>query len=192
MPTKVRFTRLNQDDNMEESVRIEYNNAQQKADISSDEEDEDVFIQEQNGGDLASTKPLMHPRKPRTKVRVERGRPCKMIVRPILVSVVSLVIIAGLVLFIVYLVESFTNHWKLSPLFRSGGLPANKTETVVGCSHIEIEDVWVRGVPKLITESSIRLVDVNEDGILDVVIGFGTGKSPWPIGSHLPVGEFHI
>ena len=46
----------------------------------------------------------------------------------------------------------------------------------VGCDNIDVEDVWVVGIPKLLTESAFRLVDVNQDGVLDVVLGFATGK----------------
>ncbi len=42
--------------------------------------------------------------------------------------------------------------------------------------QITVEDVWVRGFPKLITESAFRMLDLNQDGVLDVVYGFGTGR----------------
>lgn len=44
-----------------------------------------------------------------------------------------------------------------------------------GCSKITVEDVWVKGIPKLTTESALRMVEANGDDILDVIIGFGTG-----------------
>ncbi|XP_062569092.1 uncharacterized protein LOC134231186, partial [Saccostrea cucullata] len=46
---------------------------------------------------------------------------------------------------------------------------------IKGCNHIEVEDVWITPLPKLLTESAFRLLDVNQDGILDVVFGFATG-----------------
>ena len=36
----------------------------------------------------------------------------------------------------------------------------------------------MQGIPKLITESAFRMLDVNNDGVLDVVFGFGTGLHP--------------
>lgn len=53
--------------------------------------------------------------------------------------------------------------------------PHQLRSDLIGCSKMSVEDVWVVGVPKLTTESSIRLVDVNQDGELDVILGFGTG-----------------
>ena len=46
---------------------------------------------------------------------------------------------------------------------------------VIGCSKIEVEDVWVVGIPKLMTESAFRLLDVNGDGVHDILFGFATG-----------------
>jgi len=38
-----------------------------------------------------------------------------------------------------------------------------------------VDDVWVSGFAKLMTESALRLLDVNHDGTLDVLLGFATG-----------------
>ena len=46
----------------------------------------------------------------------------------------------------------------------------------VGCGKLSVEDVWVSGFAKLMTESALRLVDVNRDGVLDVLLGFATGR----------------
>ena len=61
---------------------------------------------------------------------------------------------------------------------------ADGTETLIGCDTVEVEDVWVKGFPKLLTEAAFRLVDVNEDGDLDVLLGFATGKDGvgWLVG----------
>jgi len=49
-------------------------------------------------------------------------------------------------------------------------------EVDVGCGELSVDDVWVSGFAKLMTESALRLVDVNQDGILDVLLGFATGR----------------
>jgi len=46
----------------------------------------------------------------------------------------------------------------------------------VGRGKLSVEDVWVSGFAKLMTESALRLVDVNRDGVLDVLLGFATGR----------------
>jgi len=46
----------------------------------------------------------------------------------------------------------------------------------VGCGELAVDDVWVSGFAKLMTESALRLVDVNADGVLDVLMGFATGR----------------
>jgi len=47
----------------------------------------------------------------------------------------------------------------------------------VGCGELSVDDVWVSGFAKLMTESALRLLDVNDDGVLDVLLGFATGKN---------------
>ena len=65
-------------------------------------------------------------------------------------------------------VNNYGNRWLLGD--------GNVSSTVIGCSHIEVEDVWVKGIPKLMTESAFRLLDVNKDGVLDILFGFATGE----------------
>ncbi|XP_071958463.1 uncharacterized protein [Antedon mediterranea] len=43
------------------------------------------------------------------------------------------------------------------------------------CSKLEVHQVWVQNFPQLLTETAVRLVDVNKDGILDAILGFATG-----------------
>ena len=54
--------------------------------------------------------------------------------------------------------------------------PAPAPPVEVGCSELSVDDVWVSGFAKLMTESALRLLDVNEDGTLDVLLGFATGR----------------
>ncbi|XP_077562373.1 uncharacterized protein LOC144178412 [Haemaphysalis longicornis] len=44
-----------------------------------------------------------------------------------------------------------------------------------GCRQLRVQDVWHSTLPMLTTESAFRHLDVNGDGVLDVVFGFGTG-----------------
>lgn len=55
------------------------------------------------------------------------------------------------------------------------------TSDTKGCDHIEVEDVWITALPKLLTESAFRLLDVNQDGILDIIFGFATGVDGYSI-----------
>lgn len=44
------------------------------------------------------------------------------------------------------------------------------------CSKLSVIDVWSIKLPRIISESPIRTLDVNEDGVEDVIFGYGTGK----------------
>lgn len=56
-------------------------------------------------------------------------------------------------------------------------IQVEKSKKIVGCSQFGVEEVWVKNFPKLLTESAIRLVDINQDGVQDVVFGFATGRN---------------
>ena len=64
------------------------------------------------------------------------------------------------------------NEADLSSIFQSN-------LSVIGFSDIDVEDVWITKLPKLTTESALRLMDVNNDNVLDIVLGFATGR--WPM-----------
>lgn len=52
----------------------------------------------------------------------------------------------------------------------------NVTVKVLPCSDLKVTDIWTSSLPKFISESPIRAVDVNNDGVDDFIFGFGTGK----------------
>lgn len=43
------------------------------------------------------------------------------------------------------------------------------------CSNVRVVDVWSATLPKLTSESPIRTLDVDQDGVEDVIFGYGTG-----------------
>ena len=145
-------------------------------------DEDDIYIDGLTS-DKAS-KPLMHPRH-RSKVISRspgcQGRSRMKTILCFLILVVSLSILMGLIVY-------FYNKKQSSVIFRNKpGVRINThsnirtkpdmAQTITGCDDIEVHDVWVQGFPKLITESAIRLVDVNQDGVLDIIMGFGTGTS---------------
>ena len=44
------------------------------------------------------------------------------------------------------------------------------------CHDLEIIPVWQKKLPKFTSESNIRLINITNDDVLDIVLGFGTGK----------------
>eukprot|EP00106_Octopus_bimaculoides_P010095 XP_014777537.1 PREDICTED: uncharacterized protein LOC106874346 [Octopus bimaculoides] len=159
--------------------------------------DEDVFVDECNEDNASLSKPLMHARsrsrvRPCSRSKVTTRRPpcrCRYLVRPICCFLLLVSTLSTLMVLVLYMVGSFSGDsdnlkkngkgsWQStsgqwSSASDYGYLPFDKN--VIGCSNVEVEDVWVVGLPKLTTESAIRLVDVNSDGELDIIFGFGTG-----------------
>ena len=52
---------------------------------------------------------------------------------------------------------------------------------LVGCQRLEIIPIWQAKFPKLIVEGSTRMLYINDDKVLDVVFGFGTGADGYDI-----------
>ena len=173
------------------------NNAEQKTSLLHDPEnygadqydqdcysDEDVFVDETTGENASATKPLMHPRD-RSKVKTRRPPcRCRYMVRPICCFILLISSLGSLMALILYLIGSFNEpapktikgHNLGKEQKQAASEPFRSNSNLVGCSKMSVEDVWVVGVPKLTTETAIRLVDVNQDGELDVILGFGTGN----------------
>ncbi|XP_041373917.1 uncharacterized protein LOC121386932 [Gigantopelta aegis] len=143
-------------------------------------DEDDVFVEDPILDIAGATKPLMHPRK-RTKVTSRTPEcKCRVLFRPILYFLLLVIALGGLMLLILYLMDKYKHHSDSSSgnLYDANGLLSS---SVIGCDTIEVEDVWVVGIPKLLTESALRLVDVNQDGTLDVILGFATGADGYGI-----------
>ncbi|KAK6165207.1 hypothetical protein SNE40_023561 [Patella caerulea] len=142
-------------------------------------DEDDVFVEDPLDASSA-TKPLMHPRQ-RTRVKSKHPEcKCKVMCKPVLYFVIFVSILGGLMSVILYTMNKHshknnpnTNKLKVAP--------SSSKDSVIGCDHVEVEDVWVVGMPKLLTESAFRLVDVNQDGVLDVLLGFATGGDGYDI-----------
>lgn len=85
------------------------------------------------------------------------------------------ILFVGLIVLVVILVSLFPlpldklKEWIISK--------TNEKEPqikVVPCSDLKVTDVWSASFPKLISESSVQVVDITEDGVEDVIFGFGT------------------
>jgi hypothetical protein len=59
--------------------------------------------------------------------------------------------------------------------FLKAGEGSELGDTVIPCTELVVEGVWTKSLSKLTVESAVRLNDVNRDGIMDVIIGYGTG-----------------
>ncbi|PVD27593.1 hypothetical protein C0Q70_12757 [Pomacea canaliculata] len=151
-------------------------------DTGSDDED-DVFVDDTSLEGLSTaSKPLMHPRQ---RTRVKSRRPdcrCGAVCKPVLYFLLMVIVLGGLLSLLLYVLN---RHKGADQDFLSGKAVVLSSglddELLVGCDNVEVEDVWVVGFPKLLTESAFRLVDVNQDGVLDVILGFATGVDGYSI-----------
>lgn len=157
-------------------------------------EEDEVFVQSPNSDKSSATKPLMCPRAARATTKFGRNttfRKCRSIISAVccfIFLVLSLGSLMGLVIFYVNkhnkqlpnTVQSTTSQPTKVNKFVKEKVEIDYSD-VIGCDHISIQDVWTEGIPKLLTESAFRSVDVNQDGILDIILGFATGADGYNI-----------
>lgn len=63
--------------------------------------------------------------------------------------------------------------WLIKKSQRADDFKVNK---LLPCDSLKVTDVWSVNLPKLTTDSPVRILDVNSDGTDDIIFGFGTGK----------------
>ena len=86
-------------------------------------------------------------------------------------------VILGTLVLTIFLVNYFTHSsWKFWRWWLPGYLSSNLNTEYGPCHELEIIPVWQKKLPKFTSESNIRLVNITNDDVLDIVLGFGTGK----------------
>ncbi|XP_014669211.1 PREDICTED: uncharacterized protein LOC106810388 isoform X2 [Priapulus caudatus] len=158
---------------MEESLTPIANGHDKDAEEDDEDYEDDIF----DIRDLhMSTKPLMSRRQRQPKHASEllrtktipRNRCCQNVCMPVFYLVLILVAATGMAMLGLFFFQAFTSK-------------STYGEKIVGCTQFSVEDVWVQNYPKLLTESAIRLLDINQDGVPDAVIGFATGADGYNI-----------
>ncbi|KAK4873363.1 hypothetical protein RN001_015392 [Aquatica leii] len=147
----------------------------------SDVEDE-VFIRDGKSGykfeDISVKKPLMAPRRktgrPDVSTRLKNRPPCKYICKLCCYAFVAISVLVGLIVLVIVLVSLFP-----LPLDKLKVWIVSKDEDLklLPCVDYKVTDVWTVTFPKFISESSVQILDVNQDGVDDVIFGFETGDN---------------
>jgi hypothetical protein len=172
----------------------------EEEDEDEDEEDE-VFVKpggkHENG---SAKKPLIKKKKAKSKknghhgngsgtppidsdTEIREGKPtAKRCCGPICCIIMGIKTLLGLVAITVVLTNYFTHaEWLFFNFGSSLSGDDSAVSNFVGCHDLEVIPVWQVKFPKLIVESSTRLIRVNEDDVPDVVVGFGTGADGYDI-----------
>lgn len=128
-------------------------------------------------------KPLMAPNRT-TKIRRAHSKPwCTT--RACFVCFVWLaffsICVSGLVLLILRAVDSVDsktndpNTHFVKKVLNNQQTSLDDESNFASCDELYATKVWHTTMPKLMTETAVRLNDVNEDGVDDLMVGFSTG-----------------
>lgn len=84
----------------------------------------------------------------------------------------------GLIVLVVVLVSIYPLPLdRLRDWIISKSKTPSATQGHLPCTSLKVTDVWSVNLPALTTDSPVRTLDIDRDGIEDVVFGFGTGNS---------------
>ncbi|KAJ8922345.1 hypothetical protein NQ315_004288 [Exocentrus adspersus] len=159
--------------------------------ISLDEDDlsdveDEVFIRDgKNGYKLAEElnvkRPLMAPRRKlgrqETGSRLKNKPPYRAFCRPCCYVSVALGVLIGLIILVVILVSLYPLPLDRLKDWIVKSRKENSKSQLLPCHNLKVTEVWSTVLPKLTTDSPIRTMDVNGDGIEDALFGFGTGDN---------------
>ncbi|XP_022902074.2 uncharacterized protein [Onthophagus taurus] len=152
----------------------------------SDVEDE-VFIRDGKNGykfseDAGLKRPLMAPRrklssKPDFASRIKNRPPCRRLCQPCCYVFIGLGLMTALIILTIVLVSLYPLPLEKLKSWIITKTKHRYTEKVLPCADLAVTDVWTLTLPKLTSESVIRAVDINSDGVDDFIFGFGTGDN---------------
>ncbi len=52
----------------------------------------------------------------------------------------------------------------------------NEALAIGHCRSLQLKEIWFKGFANLTSDSEVAFIDVNGDGTLDIILGFGTGQ----------------
>ncbi|KAK5640326.1 hypothetical protein RI129_011137 [Pyrocoelia pectoralis] len=148
----------------------------------SDVEDE-VFIRDGKSGykfeDMSVKKPLMAPRRKigRTDLgtRIKNRPHCKSVCKICCYAFIALSVLIGLIILVIILLSLFPLPLDSLKLWLIASMN-NETVDSIPCSDFKIMDVWTTSFPNFMSESSVQILDVNQDQVDDIIFGFRTGE----------------
>lgn len=146
--------------------------------------DDEVFIRDGRNGGLkiddegGVKRPLMAPRRKckMTRPRDRKRMTCRALLAPCCYGSVALLVLLGLITLVIFAVSVFPvplNFLK-SWLTQNVGRKVSELD-IAACTSLGVSTVWTRSLPKLMSESPLRSVDVNGDKIDDVIVSFSAG-----------------
>lgn len=131
-------------------------------------------------------KPLMHPYT-KTKIRRKHTKPwctAKSCMFFFMWFTFLSICIIGLVFLILRAIDNSTaintsnSDDAVSPVKKvlpEGKLFKLSDDSIQGCDNLNAKKIWHANLPKLMTETAVRLNDVNNDGVKDIIVSFSTG-----------------
>ncbi|KAH7642116.1 pqq-like domain containing protein [Dermatophagoides farinae] len=168
--SKLKFTTKSSNNKKKKSVKFECNGKSN----SIDDDDDEI-----SSSSSSRSKHSLNTPPPITIGKIKIFKPSRrhrlLRVRRFLKHCISILFCVAFMLFLLF------NAKNLPDIIRSAfgiqpfsSIISNKDKSIK-CDHIVTKSVWQQNFPMLTIESALRLVDVNNDTYLDIIVPFGTG-----------------
>ncbi|KAJ6640343.1 hypothetical protein Bhyg_13093, partial [Pseudolycoriella hygida] len=159
----------------------------------SDDVEDDVFIRDgkmsKNFEENGLKRPLMAPRRKKHKVYspvaaiMKKKVKCWKCCEPFCYGFVALAILIAIIFLAAVLLAMFPVPLQKVKLWlrKDGQLQASSefndygifNGELVPCTQISVHKTWSKAFSKLSSESPVRKCDINQDGVEDIIIGYG-------------------
>ncbi|XP_011300782.1 uncharacterized protein [Fopius arisanus] len=151
--------------------------------------DDEVFIRDGKRGGILKIndesgvkRPLMAPRRKQKLGHPQTPLSFKAFLIPLCYGLMALIVLLGLMLLCILTINIFPVPFGILKNVFSGGVTlevtitkASRENELLPCTSLATSVLWMRTMPKLTSEAPLRSLDVNTDGIDDIILGFSTG-----------------
>ncbi|KAI5736330.1 hypothetical protein M8J76_002203 [Diaphorina citri] len=149
----------------------------------SDDVDDEVFIRDGRtfklDDDRGLKRPLMAPRRKfkssSSYFSYGESSTLKKLRVPFCYTLLCVIILCCLIALALILINMNTTYMLNKLMHPSSDSGSNSDNSYKPCTDYEVEELWHYTLPKIKSETPVRSVDINGDGIEDVIIGYGTG-----------------
>ncbi|XP_073837613.1 uncharacterized protein [Musca autumnalis] len=179
----------------------------------SDDVDDEVFIKDSKTSKMSEEKglkrPLMAPRRKNGKthssspIMKKHRRCCWRCCEPFCYGLAALTIVIALISLIALILtmvpvsmqklKGWLHHQRLPTTIPMGlhddgqrSYGDSMGSEFVPCTQISVQKLWSRTFPRMNSESPVRKTDLNGDGVMDIVFGFGVDDNIQYEGYPLP------
>nr|XP_033341368.1 uncharacterized protein LOC117229189 [Megalopta genalis] len=160
--------------------------------------DDEVFIRDGKNGSLkldedgGVKRPLMPSRRRCKKSYSFETFSTRTCYIPLCFGLIALILLLSLIPLCIYIINIIPVPMPILKNWLSHNYEEILDESnIVPCTSLTTKILWTKSLPKLVPESPLRSIDVNKDGVDDIIVGFSTGLDMIDIPEYICMVHFN-